>query len=378
MSLGAKIKQLREERNMTQGDLSRVAELTRSYVSLLEINKIANPGSQAIVKLAKALGVSEDVLLDAAGIKRSQPPAVDPLVELLKDPELSEWITVENIGRVPYHTKRAIAAIIRDALAEPYRDLEELGRIGKQLSERASPASRGETTEAVTPAGVAEKNRPEELPRIKFRVDTMPEIEDRLKRLKEKTYRIAGGVQLQLKQQTIAAFWPEVRVGRPAILELEDFYRKEGSGELWDSSLLVNWSYNLPSQPIPAVNPLPHEQSILRLDLKITRGDGKQVAISFWFEGPVYFELLKTVYFSNRLWLMAERFERRGGYRPGMPLMEFEAVALEELGLYLAALARLNNLDAPELLATFPEEALPVTGEIKEGEVAGFSYSSSR
>lgn len=70
MGLGAKIKQLREEKGWSQGQLATYAGLKRSYVSMMEKDAIKSPGAQPMIKLAKGLEVSEDVLFEAAGMKK--------------------------------------------------------------------------------------------------------------------------------------------------------------------------------------------------------------------------------------------------------------------------------------------------------------------
>jgi transcriptional regulator with XRE-family HTH domain len=72
MSLGTKVKQLREDKGWTQVQLASNAGLGgsgRQYISLLEINKINNPSAEKLLKIARALGIHEDVLYQAAGLK---------------------------------------------------------------------------------------------------------------------------------------------------------------------------------------------------------------------------------------------------------------------------------------------------------------------
>ena len=71
MSLGSTIKQLREAKDWTQGQLATYSKLSRSYISRIEKDNYHNLGSDAVVKLAKALNVTEDFLFEAAGLKPS-------------------------------------------------------------------------------------------------------------------------------------------------------------------------------------------------------------------------------------------------------------------------------------------------------------------
>ena len=69
MSLGTKIRELREARGWSQNTLAEVTGLKRSYISLLEIDAIKSPGAQPIIKLAQALEVAENVLFEDAELK---------------------------------------------------------------------------------------------------------------------------------------------------------------------------------------------------------------------------------------------------------------------------------------------------------------------
>lgn len=60
--LGANIKRIRTEKEMTQGDICRALDLDRGYVSSLEGGK-RNPTLAMIEKVASALGVTSDELL---------------------------------------------------------------------------------------------------------------------------------------------------------------------------------------------------------------------------------------------------------------------------------------------------------------------------
>ena len=57
MALGAKIKLLREKKNMTQDDLAALAHLTRTYISRIE-NQHLIPGPKVLNRIADALEVA--------------------------------------------------------------------------------------------------------------------------------------------------------------------------------------------------------------------------------------------------------------------------------------------------------------------------------
>lgn len=60
--LGANMKRIRLEKQMTQGDICRKLGVDRSYISNVESGN-KNPTLSTITKLAKALGVTVDELL---------------------------------------------------------------------------------------------------------------------------------------------------------------------------------------------------------------------------------------------------------------------------------------------------------------------------
>jgi len=60
--LGRNLKRIRTKKKMSQGDISRVLEVHRAYISGIETGK-RNPTIATIQKLADALGVSADELL---------------------------------------------------------------------------------------------------------------------------------------------------------------------------------------------------------------------------------------------------------------------------------------------------------------------------
>jgi transcriptional regulator with XRE-family HTH domain len=57
------IRQLREQRNLTQVELARKAKLTQGYVTMIETGVRKNPSLAILKRLAKALGVPVAELL---------------------------------------------------------------------------------------------------------------------------------------------------------------------------------------------------------------------------------------------------------------------------------------------------------------------------
>jgi len=60
--LGQNIKRIREEKGMSQGDISRALNMDRGYISGVE-NGYRNPTITTLEKIANALGVGVDDLM---------------------------------------------------------------------------------------------------------------------------------------------------------------------------------------------------------------------------------------------------------------------------------------------------------------------------
>lgn len=63
MSLGQKLRQLREKRGWSQNELSRQTGVRQALLSELESGKKLDTTGQALKRLARALGVSVDYLV---------------------------------------------------------------------------------------------------------------------------------------------------------------------------------------------------------------------------------------------------------------------------------------------------------------------------
>ena len=62
MSLNTKLKEIREQRNMTQDELSRASGVGRITISRIETGELTNTTVGTIKKLASGLDVSESEL----------------------------------------------------------------------------------------------------------------------------------------------------------------------------------------------------------------------------------------------------------------------------------------------------------------------------
>lgn len=62
-TIGKNIKRLRQEKELSQDKLSKLADLSLNTVVKIELDESPNPTIETIQRIAKALGVSVDDLL---------------------------------------------------------------------------------------------------------------------------------------------------------------------------------------------------------------------------------------------------------------------------------------------------------------------------
>lgn len=110
MTLGSRIRELRQERRMSQIELARRAGLSPSYVSKLEADRYRRPSAEALLRLALALNVAVEELYRAAGypVAAEEAPATDP--------ELALYLS--RIGKLSPHDQRVIKNMIRSMLEQ--------------------------------------------------------------------------------------------------------------------------------------------------------------------------------------------------------------------------------------------------------------------
>lgn len=92
MSLGDFIKETRKQKELSQDDVAKKADIARSYISRIEDNQFKMPSAMLLIRLAKALEVNHDELFQAAGylpkIKKDNLPSFSAYLRT-KYPQLS-------------------------------------------------------------------------------------------------------------------------------------------------------------------------------------------------------------------------------------------------------------------------------------------------
>ena len=64
--LGGRVKELRKKRGMKQVELAKVSGITQATICRIETGEVHQPRPEVLLKIARALGVPVDYLLDEA------------------------------------------------------------------------------------------------------------------------------------------------------------------------------------------------------------------------------------------------------------------------------------------------------------------------
>ena len=109
MKLGDKIRQLREQTQLTQGRLASASSVSQGYLSQLENGEVKNPSAAVLLRVAQAMHVDGDELFEAAGY-----PTVRMLRETYQnyeatvDPELLSYLS-----RLPRDRQRRLLSVLQ-------------------------------------------------------------------------------------------------------------------------------------------------------------------------------------------------------------------------------------------------------------------------
>lgn len=87
MTLGEFVKKTREARGLTQEELATLSGLGRSYISLIELDRIQETSSTKILKLAKALRVKPDEMYIAQGLTKETKPHPISIIDRIRELE---------------------------------------------------------------------------------------------------------------------------------------------------------------------------------------------------------------------------------------------------------------------------------------------------
>jgi transcriptional regulator with XRE-family HTH domain len=108
MKLGDKIRNLREQYGLTQGQLAGGASVSQGYLSQLENGDVKNPSASVLLRVAQAMQIDPDELFEAAGY-----PTVRTLRQIYSgyesniDPELLSYL-----GRLTRDRQRRLLLLL--------------------------------------------------------------------------------------------------------------------------------------------------------------------------------------------------------------------------------------------------------------------------
>lgn len=108
MNLGDKIRQLREDTNLTQGQLAAGSSVSQGYLSQLENGEVKNPSAAVLLRVAQAIKVDPDELFEAAGY-----PTVRTLKEIYQGYESTiDASLLHFLARLPRDRQRRLLLLL--------------------------------------------------------------------------------------------------------------------------------------------------------------------------------------------------------------------------------------------------------------------------
>ena len=151
MNLGDRIRGLRDNIGLTQGQLARDASVSQGYLSQLENGDVKSPSAAILLRVARAIHVNPDELFEAAGYStgrtmretyRSYESTIEPtllqyLARLPRDRQRRLLLLLEGMGELLQDTDR-------EGGVDGFRwgdDGPDIGHGGKTREPRLAPVS---------------------------------------------------------------------------------------------------------------------------------------------------------------------------------------------------------------------------------------------
>jgi len=138
MKLGDRIRELREEFGLTQGQLAGGASVSQGYLSQLENGDVKSPSAAVLLRVAQAIHVDPNDLFEAAGY-----PTVRTLRQIYQDyesnidPELLQYL-----GRLPRDRQRRLLLLLQGMETVVVEGEDSEGR-AVALTTRGKPGNSG-------------------------------------------------------------------------------------------------------------------------------------------------------------------------------------------------------------------------------------------
>jgi transcriptional regulator with XRE-family HTH domain len=109
MMLGDRIRQLRDELGLTQGQLASGSSVSQGYLSQLENGEVKNPSAAVLLRVAQAMRIDPDELFEAAGY-----PTVRMLRQIYQDYESTiDADLLHYLANLPRDRQRRLLLILQ-------------------------------------------------------------------------------------------------------------------------------------------------------------------------------------------------------------------------------------------------------------------------
>lgn len=114
MEFGRRLRELRKQRNISQRDLAAQVGIDFSYLSKIEVGRLAPPSEEVIRQIAQVLEADTDELINLAGKVPKDLKAV-----LEESPQAVELLRVLSERKLPDETYRQMLNLARQSPAAP-------------------------------------------------------------------------------------------------------------------------------------------------------------------------------------------------------------------------------------------------------------------
>jgi len=139
MNLGDRIRQLREQFGLTQGQLATGSSVSQGYLSQLENGEVKNPSAAVLLRVAQAMQVDADELFEAAGY-----PTVRTLREIYQGYESTiDADLLEYLARLPREKQRRLLFLL-EGIEKVLTSHEDAGAGARETTGAARGGGRAE------------------------------------------------------------------------------------------------------------------------------------------------------------------------------------------------------------------------------------------